>query len=165
MREYKRKRPEISLDNVIDEMIEMWEEDLAGDETGNADMVESSISHLMDYRDYRDELQNKIALDKLEQFDFSTKLKGTPYLVKAIAIAILRPSAVMSNIYYIVAEAYNTNPEAVRKNIRHAIEDVWLRKGAAELAEIYPFKWNEESGRPSNSEFIHNIASIVRDMV
>jgi len=67
----------------------------------------------------------------------------------------------MGTVYAYIAEKYNTNSEAVRNNMRFAIEGIWTTMDAVKLEKLYPFEWNREHGRPSNSEFVHNIANLI----
>lgn len=95
----------------------------------------------------------------LEALGFSYKHIGTNYLNKALVLVILNPDLEMNvtkALYPDIAKRFKCNPVGVEKNIRVSIADVWSRKSREELEQLYPFEWNEKSGRPTNLEFIRN---------
>jgi len=95
----------------------------------------------------------------LESLGFSYKLIGTKYLNKALFLVILSPDLEMNvtkALYPDIAKIFKCNPDGVEKNIRGSITDVWSRKSREDLKQLYPFEWNEKTGRPTNLEFIRN---------
>ena len=65
---------------------------------------------------------------------------------------------VSSEIYPMIAETYHTTRDGVERGIRNAIESVFTGASVTELHRYYPFPYDEERGRPTNAEFLKNMA-------
>lgn len=92
-------------------------------------------------------------------------IKGYQYIRTAILMAI-RDIAVLNYItkmlYPTIAEEYHTTPSSVERAIRHAIDVAWSRGDTAVLHDIFGYTISTKRGRPTNSEFIAQIADKYR---
>lgn len=98
--------------------------------------------------------------EELVRFGFPNKLLGTEYCKQALLYIIMCTDMNVSmtkEVYPYIADKNNTNVSSVERNIRIAIEKVWTSQDVRKLRELYPHEWNELTGRPSNSEFLHNM--------
>lgn len=73
-----------------------------------------------------------------------------------------RPIRVTSDIYPRVAELQGSTPCNVERTIRNAIESVWKRSNLRTLQEMYPYPCDNLNGRPTNAEFLINMAGNFR---
>ena len=98
----------------------------------------------------------------LHEVGIPASLKGYMYLKRAIEIAFLCLDTVVGGItkiiYPSVAEYYNTTPSRVERAMRHAIETAWLRGNVDIIENIFSYSYSSEKGKPTNGEFIANIA-------
>ena len=92
-------------------------------------------------------------------------IKGYQYIRTAIIMAV-HDIAVLNYItkllYPTIAKEYNTTASSVERAIRHAIEVAWNRGDAEVLQEIFGYTINVNRGKPTNSEFIAQIADKYR---
>lgn len=98
----------------------------------------------------------------LHEVGIPASLKGYVYLRRAIEIAFLCLDAVVGGvtkiIYPAVAEACHTTPSRVERAMRHAIETGWMRGNIDTIENIFSYSYSSEKGKPTNGEFIANIA-------
>lgn len=102
---------------------------------------------------------------ELELMGFRHKTAGFTYLMDAIAMSVpLRETdiRVASGLYPAIAERRNTTAARVERAIRWAIEQVFMHTGIRQLYERYPFDYDAECGRPTNAQFIMNMAARFR---
>lgn len=92
-------------------------------------------------------------------------IKGYQYIRTGIIMAI-HDIAVLNYItkllYPSIAKQYNTTPSSVERAIRHAIDVAWSRGDADVLQDIFGCTISATRGKPTNSEFIAQIADIYR---
>lgn len=92
-------------------------------------------------------------------------IKGYQYIRTGIIMAV-HDIAVLNYItkllYPTIAKQYNTTATSVERAIRHAIEVAWSRGDAEVLQEIFGCTISSERGKPTNSEFIAQIADKYR---
>lgn len=69
---------------------------------------------------------------------------------------------VTSDIYPKVAERQCSTVRNVERTIRNAIESVWKRSNLKTLQEMYPYPCDNLNGRPTNAEFLINMAGKFR---
>lgn len=123
---------------------------------------EPDFSSNMEAMDGNSQIElNEQVKGKLGQFGFSYKYIGTRYLSDALKIVLTNPGmeiSITKNLYPQIAKKYKCNAKVVEKNIRVAIEYAWCRKDGHDKKEIYPYDWNEKTGRPTNLEFIRNVS-------
>ena len=74
-----------------------------------------------------------------------------------------QPIRVTSDIYPKVAECRGSTVCNVERTIRNAIESVWKRSNLRTLQEMYPYPCDNLNGRPTNAEFLINMAGKFRE--
>lgn len=74
-----------------------------------------------------------------------------------------RPIRVTSDIYPKVAAMRGSTVCSVERTIRNAIESVWKRSNLRTLQEMYPYPCDNLNGRPTNAEFLINMAGNFRE--
>lgn len=74
-----------------------------------------------------------------------------------------QPIRVTSDIYPQVAKTRNSTVCSVERTIRNAIESVWKRSNLHTLEEMYPYPCDNLNGRPTNAEFLINMAGNFRE--
>lgn len=67
-----------------------------------------------------------------------------------------------SDIYPAIAEKYHVTQESVMHGIRNAIEKVFKKAAIKNLEIYYPFDYDKEKGRPTNTEFLKNMTERLR---
>ena len=83
------------------------------------------------------------------------------YLTEAIYLAaheLEENNYAVQEVYTEVAKIMNTKGVNVEKGIRDTIEKIWKDNTGAFLEEHYPFPVSKDTGCPTNSEFIRNMA-------
>lgn len=70
---------------------------------------------------------------------------------------------VTSDIYPRVAARQHSTVRNVERSIRNAIESVWKRSNLQTLQEMYPYPCDNLNGRPTNAEFLINMAGRMRN--
>lgn len=92
-------------------------------------------------------------------------IKGYQYIRTGIIMAI-HDIAVLNYItkllYPSIAKEYNTTASSVERAIRHAIEVAWNRGDKEVLQEMFGYSVRKGKGKPTNSEFIAQIADKYR---
>lgn len=92
-------------------------------------------------------------------------IKGYQYIRTGIIMAV-HDIAVLNYItkllYPSIAKQYNTTSSSVERAIRHAIDVAWSRGDAATLQDIFGCTISATRGKPTNSEFIAQIADKYR---
>jgi hypothetical protein len=103
---------------------------------------------------------------ELVRMGFRQGQTGFNHIVEAIVcIARIppgRPIRVTSDIYPQVAETGATTAGNVERTIRNAIESVWKRTNLHTLENLYPYPCDNQNGRPTNAEFLINMAGRFR---
>lgn len=97
----------------------------------------------------------------LEEMGFSGSGCGTEQCVEALLYIVLsekKDVSITKDVYPYVAYVCKTNGRNVEINIRKSIEKVWLCGYEKKLRKLYPYEWSRESGRPTNAEFLRNMA-------
>ena len=118
-----------------------------------------AISHKVNKSTMRD-IYNRNIEDELFRLGFPNKMIGTAYCQCAILFIIMSDKMDLSmtkEVYPFVADKFHTNANNVERNIRLVIEKVWTEQDIRLIKELYPYGWNGSTGRPTNSEFMHNI--------
>lgn len=98
--------------------------------------------------------------EELFGLGFPNKMLGTEYCKQALLYVIMSEdmnAGITKEVYPYVADKYDTTSASVERNIRIAIEKVWTSQDVRKLRQLYPYEWNESTGRPSNSEFLYNM--------
>ena len=92
-------------------------------------------------------------------------IKGYAYIREAIALAVkdIRiMSSVTKDLYPAVADRCGTTPSRVERAVRHAIEVAFDRGDIDILMDIFGNTFSPSKGKPTNSEFIVQIATSLR---
>ena len=92
-------------------------------------------------------------------------LKGYRYLRTAIIMAandMQVVGSVTKLLYPEIAKNYNTSDRKVERAIRNAIEISWERGNVDLFEEFYGYSNSDGHERPTNSEYIANIADQVQ---
>ncbi|MDE7368068.1 MAG: sporulation transcription factor Spo0A [Lachnospiraceae bacterium] len=109
-------------------------------------------------------LENEIT-EVMRQIGVPAHIKGYQYIRTGIIMAV-HDIAVLNYItkllYPSIAKQYNTTASSVERAIRHAIDVAWSRGDAAVLHEIFGCTISTKRGKPTNSEFIAQIADKYR---
>jgi hypothetical protein len=108
----------------------------------------------------------KLITEELVRMGFRQGQTGFNHIVKAIACIVRippgQPIRVTSDIYPQVAAEGQTSAGNVERTIRNAIESVWKRSNLQTLEELYPYPCDNQNGRPTNAEFLINMAGRFR---
>lgn len=108
-----------------------------------------------------DQITKKYIEDELEKMGFRRRQVGFVYVAEAIFHLIQnktdKPIA-WSELYKLIAREHHTTRNGVERGIRNAIESVFTGAGVNNLYQYYPFDYDEEKGRPTNTEFLKNMA-------
>ena len=100
----------------------------------------------------------------LLQVGCPTNILGYRYLREAIIIAINDMdviNAITKVLYPQVAKTFQTTPSRVERAIRHAIEVAWGGGDLDTLQRFFGYTVSNTKGKPTNSEFISNIANYI----
>jgi two-component system response regulator (stage 0 sporulation protein A) len=95
----------------------------------------------------------------------STVAGGYRFLKEAVLMAVEDPGVmnrVTRDLYPIIAERHGATRENVERQMRRAIEVGWNRADLEAIDEYFGFTVNLQRGKPTNSEFIAQIADYIR---
>lgn len=101
----------------------------------------------------------------LRRIGMPAHIKGYQYIRTGIMMAVQDITIlnyITKLLYPSIAKQYNTTPSSVERAIRHAIEVAWNRGDMAALQEVFGFSISPERGKPTNSEFIAQLADQYR---
>lgn len=100
--------------------------------------------------------------NQLTKIGFATGKLGTGYLEEILCKVICEGTAVsesyMTQLYQEVADQHHTGAINVERNIRSAIASAWKTSQKNTLERFYPYPWDRRKGKPTNREFIINMA-------
>jgi len=98
----------------------------------------------------------------LHSVGIPASLLGYKYLKRAIEMAFINIDCVTSGVtkvvYPTIALMYKTTATKVERGMRHAIESGWQRADIEIMEKIFSYSYSSEKGKPTNGEFIANIA-------
>lgn len=92
-------------------------------------------------------------------------IKGHPYTIRAIELVVHDPDLiheVTGGIYPTIAKEFGTTASRVERAIRHAIEVGWSRADLDVQMQYFGNTVSPSKGKPTNSEFIAQVAGIIR---
>lgn len=104
----------------------------------------------------------------LIQIGIPAALVGYRQMAYGLELAVKNPDIIDSmtkEFYPAVAERFGTTPSRTERALRHAIEVAWKRSDWDTLNRYFGNTICAEKGKPTNSEFVAQIAYIVRDRV
>lgn len=99
--------------------------------------------------------------DILIDLGVSPNLKGYRYLidaVNAVAKDINQVKGITVNLYPCLARQYDTKPQNIERNIRHAIEAAWNKGRLNSIDPVFGNTVSKNKDKPTNSEFIARVA-------
>ncbi len=113
------------------------------------------------------EMFKRYVATTLAGMGFVASYKGTGLIRDAIIMVAKTDNLVQitKHIYPLLGKKYGMTVNSVEKNIRTAIEQTWLNGDKEKLESKYPFAINNESGRPTNMNFICNMAELMKNRV
>jgi two-component system response regulator (stage 0 sporulation protein A) len=112
--------------------------------------------------------ENQLELEVTEilrKIGMPAHIKGYQYIRTGIMMAVQDITIlnyITKLLYPSIAKQYNTTPSSVERAIRHAIEVAWNRGDMDALQAVFGFSISPERGKPTNSEFIAQIADHYR---
>lgn len=112
-----------------------------------------------------DAITLKYIENELEKIGFRRKHVGFVYTAHAILLLLKDKDGtlhVSSEIYPMLAQVYNTTNGGIERGIRNAIEATFTGARMHVLQQFYPFSYDENRSRPTNAEFLKNMASRLR---
>lgn len=101
----------------------------------------------------------------LSQIGINASIKGFKYLRRAIIMSVEAPEVIdtiTKVLYPNIAKEFDTTASRVERAIRHAIELSWKRGNIEYIDAIFEYTISAEKGKPTNSEFIAQIADQIR---
>lgn len=119
--------------------------------------------------DFNNENENRIikrtVSTTLASMGFMATYKGTSLLRDAIIIVAKadRTIQITKDVYPALAKEYGMTINSVEKNIRTVIENTWLYGDKKIIEAKYPFIIHTDNGRPTNMNFICNMAELFKD--
>jgi two-component system response regulator (stage 0 sporulation protein A) len=114
-------------------------------------------------RDPREDRKRQYVEQKLFDMGFSRKQVGFPYIVEALLLlADDKPHGMTSEVYPMIAREYNVSKEGVERSIRSAIEVTFRHLNKEDRLRYYPFAYDEQKGRPSNTDFLVKFSEKLR---
>jgi two-component system response regulator (stage 0 sporulation protein A) len=90
---------------------------------------------------------------------------GYRYLRDAVILAVTEPQVmnrVTKDLYPVIAEKYEATKDNVERQIRRAIEIGWGRADLQAISRYFGYTIDGQKGKPTNSEFIAQIADYLR---
>lgn len=108
-----------------------------------------------------DAVTRKYVEGELEKMGFKRKQVGFIYAVDGIVMLMKHPGEsirMTGELYPAIAAARNTTKECVERALRNAIEVTFAKAKIQQLSYYYPFPFNQKKGRPTNTEFLTNMA-------
>lgn len=130
----------------------------------NAEMAGMIYSEKSVMNNKENQLELEIT-EVLRRIGMPAHIKGYQYIRTGIMMAVQDITIlnyITKLLYPSIAKQYNTTPSSVERAIRHAIEVAWNRGDMAALQEVFGFSISPERGKPTNSEFIAQIADQYR---
>lgn len=119
--------------------------------------ISKIISDGIDINGFNEELSSI-----LHSVGIPASLLGYKFLKVAIEMAFINIDCVTSGVtkivYPTIALMYKTSPTKVERGIRHAVESGWQRADVETMDKIFSYSYSNEKGKPTNGEFIANIA-------
>lgn len=112
-----------------------------------------------------DEITKKYIEDELEKIGFRRRHVGFAYTVEAI-LFLMRDKEhrlrISGDVYPMIAKRHHATKSSVERAIRTAIESAFTEGQIEALHYHYPFSYDEKKGRPTNTEFLKNMAERLR---
>ena len=121
---------------------------------------------VMEFNRQKEELVMRDNLEReLEMMGIKRKVVGFNFLVEASMLDINNPGEelyITNDIYPEVAKMMDASAIGVERSIRCAIETAFTKAEISRLQRYYPFTYDDERGRPTNAQFIENMAKRIQ---
>lgn len=107
----------------------------------------------------------KIVADYLRRLGMPSHLRGYRYARDTITLKLLNPDKdymITKELYPEVGKRNNTTWSRVERSIRSAIKVAWERGDGEFIQEVFGNTVSCEKGKPTNSEFIAQVAEDIR---
>jgi two-component system response regulator (stage 0 sporulation protein A) len=101
----------------------------------------------------------------LKELGIPCALLGHRYVAVALRVLVDKPKLadeITKGLYPTVADIVGTSPARLERAIRHAIEVAWDRGDLDVIMSYFGWTISKHSGRPTNSEFLTQIAHYLR---
>ena len=108
---------------------------------------------------------DQIVSQTMLELEIPDDLDGYPYLKTALVMTLEDfnlVSSITKLLYPDVAKIHKTTPSIIERAIRYAIEVSWERGKTKLFDEIFGYS-RADNTRPTNSEYIANVALWVKD--
>ena len=109
-----------------------------------------------------DRMTRQFISRQLNKIGFSNGKLGTNYIQEILERVVSegKPlnNSYMSQLYEEIAKEHHTGAVNVERNIRSAIASTWKNTQSATLERFYPYPWDKKKGKPTNREFLVNMA-------
>ena len=92
----------------------------------------------------------------------SMGFKYVRYAIKLVIEDDTMLESVMTRLYPVVANKFNTNVACVERNIRHSIESAWNHGSMSYIDKVFGYSIDADKGKPTNRAFIATIADRIR---
>ena len=152
---YRKTNRAYSAVKVLDIIERIFPYHKIVDAWGSGDLVERYN------QEKADAVTRKYVEGELEKMGFKRKQVGFLYAVDGIVMIMKNqgaPLRVTAEVYPAIAAARNTTKACVERALRNAIEVTFANAKIRQLDEYYPFPFDRKKGRPTNTEFLTNMA-------
>ena len=112
-----------------------------------------------------EEKVRKIVAMYMRNFGMPCHIMGYHYVIDAISWCVVTPeilNMVTKGLYPKIAKKHGATPSRVERAIRHAIEVAWDRSDPELIKHVFGNTISSYKGKPTNSEFIAQIAEDIR---
>ena len=151
---------------IIENQLETIMRCLAADTEQDREQARAELREMLDIKPAETNVSKESIINAaLLELGVPCSLKGHRCLVTAIGAVVDKPNligAMTKELYPLVAEINNTMPSRVERAIRHAIEVAWDRGDLYTLHRFFGNTVSISKGKPTNSEFIAQVAYVVR---
>ena len=126
---------------------------------------EEQVDSALETQQTSEEKVRKIIAMYMRDLGMPCHIRGYHYVIDAISWCVFTPeiiNMVTKGLYPDIAKKHNTTPSRVERAIRHAIEVSWSRGNLDTMDRIFGNIVDAQKGKPTNSEFIAQIAEDIR---
>ncbi len=110
-------------------------------------------------------LRLQISSDFLLALEMPSTLKGFAAAAQGAALCACAPWVLSDKqglLYPLLADKLGTTPSAVERAIRVAVEHTWLYGNLSAIQRLFGLSVDAERGKPTNAEFLSQLAEHVR---
>lgn len=106
-----------------------------------------------------------VILAMLTELGTPAHIKGHRYIITGLTLLVDNPDAadaITKELYPFIAKQHNTTPSRVERAVRHAVEVTWDRGDLDVLGRYFGNTVRLDKGKPTNSEFMAQLAVLIR---